>query len=95
VEPIDANIIYSELLTFRLYMTIYCDMKAFLGNELTDPLPRRDLFLETNWLRNMFSVNTKTEAVNSWKPDVARKLTHISAVMDKHRIIVELLGVVT
>jgi hypothetical protein len=38
----------------------------FLGNELTNMLPRRNCFLKTNWLRNTVSRDTETEICNTW-----------------------------
>jgi hypothetical protein len=34
---------------------------SFLGNEWANTLPRRDGFLETNWLRNTVSMDTEIE----------------------------------
>jgi hypothetical protein len=57
---------------------------------LASALWRRDLFLETNWLRKTFSMDTKTESCKH----VVTKLTNVSTATDKYRRIEELLEMV-
>jgi hypothetical protein len=69
--------------------------RPFLGSELASALQRRGWFLETNWLRNTFSMDTKTESCElvNIRP-LLWNLTHVSAATDKHRITEELLEMV-
>jgi hypothetical protein len=52
----------SHTTTTYLVLNYIVTCGPFLGNELANTLPRRDRFLETNWLRNTVSMNTKTES---------------------------------
>jgi hypothetical protein len=61
------NTIYFIIYQSTYHLTLYYSLDIvtcgpFLGNELANMLPWRDLFLETNCLWNMVSMNTKTES---------------------------------
>jgi hypothetical protein len=68
----------------------------FLGIELASALPRRDWFLETNWLWCTFPCIRKLIFVNAWKSDLCCEIDTLFIATDEHRttVIHELLEVV-
>jgi hypothetical protein len=56
--------------------------------ERASALPRRDWFLETNWLRITFPWIGKLKVVNAWKPDRCCEIDTRFVATDKHRITV-------
>jgi hypothetical protein len=63
--------------------------RPFLGNEWANTLSQRDLFLETNWLRNVVSRYTETESCKhlenqtaAWELRQGFRATHSRTVME-------------